>query len=270
MEIQELDILNLNGNEISIFSDILGRKKIGYIIRNFFNQNDVYQVKKSFLDYPKASFKPFESYTALPRPFDQIAKNDKGDYDKEVSYLSAHPALIDIQKTFTDNLKKIAGSIELILSTSEQTFTHSKAWASIRELAVNKGEFELHCGNLFINWNEGFFEQQAKYFKIDTHLAFFIMIQKPDTETDIIIYDAHWDEVKDKIDPNTLKNIHGELLPIDKIPSFEVNLQPGDLIIFDESNYWHMVPPFGGTQPRMTFGGFISKFVHENKLMFWA
>lgn len=270
MDIQELDISTLNGKKISVFSAILERRKIGYVIRNFFNQDDVNQIKKSFLEYPKTSFKPFESYTALPRPFDQIAQNGKSDYDEEISYLSTYPALTDIRKTFTDNLKKIAGNIELILSSSEQSLTHSKAWASIRALAVNKGSFELHCGNLFINWNERFFEQQAKHFKIDTHLAFFIMIQKPDTETDIIIYDAHWDEVKEKVDPNTLKNIHNETLPIDKIPSFRVNLQPGDLIIFDESNYWHMVPPFGGTQPRITFGGFISKFVNENKLMFWA
>lgn len=271
MKIPEIELNEFNRNEYSVFDEIFKGNKIGFIIRDFFSETHIESIKDCFYSYSQPKFEPADHYRALPRPFAGILGQEQltNGYKEEVEYLNQNSAIQKLSDLFRKNFEQL-GNTQIEFSRTDQNYSLSKNWFSIRELSVNGGTFEIHCGNFFINWNKDFFRHHKMQGLSDNHLSFLGMIQKPESVIDIKIYDAHWDNIKERIDLKTLKDKQSRNLNIDELESYDISLNAGDLLLFDESNYWHMVPEFSGSTTRLTFGGFISKFKNADKVLFWA
>lgn len=268
MKLPEFDYKDSTSKNTSIFKEIFENEKKGFVIRNFIEPNHLITLEKFKDKFENIFYIPFEGYKALPRPFDEIEKNKTEGYLEEINILNSE-YLSEFTAIFLKRLQTINTYYSINTANSNAATSKSKAWASLRVLHPKKGQFELHCGNLFLNWNKLFFQKQKENYDVSKHLAFLLMVQKPECECDIKIYDAHWDNYKEKIDSNNLMNINNEIINLKEIEVDNVNLNPGDLLIFDESNFWHNVLPFAEKE-RITFGGFVSKKHNKNEVLLWA
>ncbi|MEC7987018.1 MAG: 2OG-Fe(II) oxygenase [Myxococcota bacterium] len=51
---------------------------------------------------------------------------------------------------------------------------------------------------------------------------------------------------------------------------YTIELQIGDFVLFDASNYQHQITTVHGTQPRITFGGFAALDTKHKELLYWG
>jgi hypothetical protein len=264
----EVDFEEAAQKNLSVLSDVFMDRAIGIVLRKFLPADQVATVKSLIDGYPHGLFEPFTGYSALPRPFDQIGQHSVEDYRSEVGYLNSGD-FTGLRETFLSQFGRVAGKTQFKTALPGQVHSLSEAWASARILQPGVGSFELHCGNLFPEWNQEFFAKQGVAFDIRQHLAFLMMVQRPAAQYDIEIYRAHWDTFRQKASSDALIDAHGHEVGLDRIVCHRILLNPGDLLIFDESNYWHRVTGFYGPE-RITFGGFISRFKEQDSVLLWA
>ena len=269
MEIQNFDNDYTYKEGDSLFEKIFSRKEIGFVVKNFLNKEELQLIRDSLEEFPKPRFEVFKGHNALPRPFDNTVFTDKEAYDFELSYFETNPKLLEVKEAFKHKLAELSAHSPLLFSSRANELSCSKAWSSFRELHPGLGTFELHCGNVFRIWNAEFFDHQYKTMDT-THLSCVVMVNKPAAEFDIEIYKPHFDEFPEKMDRESLKRKDGELVKMKDIPSYDIHLDEGDLLLFDESNYWHVVSAFPGPVSRLTFGGFVSKYKDKAEYMIWA
>lgn len=269
MKIENFD-LNYTAQEgVSLYDEIFEKRQIGFVLRNFLNEEEIALVKQGLEEYGDDVFEIFPGYKALPRPFDYTITSEQAKYYEEAKYLETNPTMRKIQAMWKEKLAKISNGADLIFAGEQNDYSYSKGWSSYRELEPNQGLFELHCGNVFRLWNKKFFDHQYENLS-QVHLSCVVMINKPETDEDIVIYKPHFDEYPEKISDNQLLSKNNEKVYLDDLEDYTLKLNAGDLLLFDESNYWHVVPKFGGTEKRLTFGGFLSKFLGQDKYMLWA
>lgn len=272
MLIKEIDFQNKEEiKRISVFQDISQGVCGGYVVRNFFDMDSLAMLKEIFENYPHDYFRPYDGFESLPRPFNFIFRTEKTDWNRECDYMYKSLAQRGIFEKFKSQMRDLVGDTHLIFSSPEQTQSFSNSWSSLRRLAPNKGMFEIHCGRLFQNDNTTFYNYFRNIADVNMQMVFLMIVDKPQVvESDIDIYEAHWEEYGVKIDENTLARNDGTRHVLEDIPVHRVQLRPGDILFFDEGNYWHAVPEFSGDKGRISFGGFATKYKHENTVQFWV
>lgn len=270
MLIQEIDFNQLPEITKPLFDKIYQREVSGYVIHHFFSGQQVQQAKEIFTQATVAVNQPFEGYYALPRPFNFLELENPAAYHAECNDFQRITEQTGLFSSFQQRLQKLAPETTIHYATPGQNISLSKAWASIRELQVDKGKFELHCGRLFRQFNSEFYDHFAGRAEVERQLSFFVLIQKPLTDCDIEIYDVHWDEFEQRVGEHEVKSHAGEVVDVRTRPSYKVNMGEGDMLLFDGAHYWHQVPGFSGEKSRFTFGGFITKFKDGRQVMVWA
>lgn len=271
MNIIDVDFNQINKGDYSVFSDIAERKVSGYIIRNFFQQEQLDILKGIFVNFPSPHFKPYDGFLSLPRPFNFIFKTSKQEHQVECDYMFDALKKSGIQQAFHQNISKFSDDTKIIYSESGQENSFSKCWGAVRKLEPEYGMFEIHCGRLFQGANPVFYNFFRQIANVDIQMTFLLMVQKPEiVDSDINIYEAHWEDIGHKINEETLRYNNGNDVLLKDLPYKKVLLNAGDILIFDEGNYWHAVPEFQGKIPRISFGGFITKYKHEDAIQIWV
>ncbi len=239
------------------------------ILRNFLNDHEI-QHLLSVYKPAETWYEVYDGYNAFPRPFDHIPRHPQIDYETECKNYASAINTNNIGSEFQRKLQSISTDYTLKFNDQKQEINDSQTWSSLRRLALGKGYFEIHCGRLFQDWNKNYFERFAKKADIDTQFAFLIVLQRPETDCDIDIFDLTWDEASVKIDSEYLQKKNGEKVHVNQIRSEKVQLFEGDVLIFDEGNYWHLVPPFKGDMERISFGGFMTKLLDNKHFLVWS
>ncbi len=258
-------------HQVSVLDDIRTRKYGGYVVRNFLDKETLKVLKNIFENYPNEYFEPYDGFESLPRPFNFIFKTNQEDWKRECDYMYRSLKDKGVLDLFSENIRQITGKTRLVYSSPSQTHSFSKSWSSIRRLAPNKGMFGIHCGRLFQEANTTFYNYFRNVADVDMQMVFLIIVDKPDSvESDIDIYDAHWEDYGKKIDEYTLASKDGTQFLLKDIACHRVKLNPGDVLFFDEGNYWHAVPEFSGDRGRISFGGFMTQYKHENTVQIWV
>ena len=272
MRIEEFDFKASKQDIAPLISALFKGDTAAFVIRNFLPKEQLNLIRDKNLNYTGQKFEPSLGYTALPRPFGGILGPDRftSGYEEEIKYFKE-----DLEfKVLEDSLKASIGvgtnNQAIEFAQESDHISYSNSWFSLRELQPEQGRFDVHCGNFFVDWNERYFQKNNKQLEAYSHKAFLVMIQKPTAAEDLIIYSAHWDKFKTRKDLDTLIDLDNREHSLKHIPCSRITLNEGDVIFFDESNYWHQVPIVNGEISRITFGGFISKFKNQNKYYFWA
>lgn len=271
MKILEVDFNEIENGELSVFSEISQRNVAGYVIRNFFQQEQLDILKEIFEKYPHRYFQPYDGFLSLPRPFNFLFRTSREEHQTECNYVFNELREKGIQQVFNDNISRLSGNTEIIYSETGQQNSFSKCWGALRKLEAEYGMFEIHCGRLFQEANPVFYNFFRQIADVDIQMTFLLMVQKPEVvHSDIDIYEAHWEEIGFKVNEHTLRYNNGRNVLLKDLPCKKVLLNAGDILIFDEGNYWHAVPEFQGKIPRISFGGFITKYRHQDTVQVWV
>lgn len=250
-----LDSLFLKQAEVIVLKDFYDKETIEYFL----------EINRAY----KEKYKPSEGYTSLPRPFGgYLGEKFIEGYVDEINFLYANDKRIIIEQLKNKFLSYF--NKELIFSDLSNNYSHSKSFFAIRELESGKGTFDIHCGNYFNDWNKSFFDFQNQFLKPRNHLSFLSVFQQNYSEPSIIIYDANWHTHSGRSDINHLLTSDNKNVNIKTLHKTEIKLEIGDLLIFNESHFWHQVPKFLGNVNRITLGGFVSEFKDDNSLLLWS
>ena len=269
MKIKEYSSNSISPDSLNVLSELESNEVDVVILRNFLTTTEIQDLISVYKTI-KNWYVFYDGYKACPRPFDHISRNSIDDYKIEcINFIEAF-GINETSKKFQNKLRSISTDYVLEFNDESNDVNYSHIWSSIKELTSGKGYFEIHCGRLFKDWNKDFFEHFAKKADIDTQFAFLTILQRPENSCDIEIFDLRWDQVSTKIDKYNLQEKNGDVLPIDKIKSEKVQLNVGDVLIFDEGNFWHLVPPFKGDLDRISFGGFITKLLDKKSYLVWS
>ncbi len=270
MMIEEFDFETSRQAITPLISALFKGDAAPFVIRNFLTKEQLNLIRDKNSNYRGQKFEPSPGYTALPRPFGGVLGPDRfiNGYEKEVNFFKEDQDFRSFERSFKESIDVDNQAIEFAKESDHVSYSNS--WFSIRELQPEQGRFDVHCGNFFIDWNHGYFQKNNKQLEAYSHKAFLAMVQKPTNQVDLIIYSAQWNKFKRRKDLHTLVDIAGNEYKLDEIPCSRITLNEGDVIFFDESNYWHQVPIVNGEISRITFGGFISKYKNEHKYYFWA
>jgi hypothetical protein len=268
-EIHNCSSISLKENRIDILEELTNNTTDIFVCRRFFSSKEI----SKLLDLSQKTenyYTVYDGFKAFPRPFDHIPKSSDLTYELECEEFEQNFQTSDVINTIKQKLQLLSFNYNLVFNDAKNETNFSKTWSSFRRLDIGKGYFEVHCGRLFQEWNDTFFAHFKKTADINTQFAFLVLLHRPETSCDIEIFDAHWKDFNQKEESKILKHKNGELVHLKDLSSEKIQLFEGDILIFDEGNYWHLVPPFYGSQNRISFGGFITKMLHTNEFLIWS
>ena len=269
MKLKEYIFNTESPTALNVLKELESKQTDVVILRNFLSATEIQELLSVYK--PNSNwYTVYDGYDAFPRPFDHIPRNPLEDYKNECANYIESINENQIASRFQEKLRTISTEYSLDFNDAAHNINDSQTWSSLRQLALGKGYFEIHCGRLFQDWNKNYFDKFARKADIDTQFAFLIVLQRPETNCDIEIFDLTWDEASIKIDTNHLQKKNDEIVHIDQLRSEKVQLWEGDVLIFDEGNYWHLVPPFTGDQVRISFGGFMTKLLDNKNYLVWS
>lgn len=263
-KIVELTVEDIIGNELE---NILKSKISGVIIKKFFDPEVKLEI--DFSQFSKRET-PFGFTTGLSI-FN--SKSDLSDYFEENK---------EYNLKLEESLKEIKyrERLELVFSkiyknnTAEVYNNHSENKYKISTLRViesNKEGIQQHIGNEFM-----FSFAQTLPIRRDTvnrtQFSFFLLLQKPEIEGELILFDKLWKNTPNNIiESGSLIYKKEErsnfLINSNSIP---INLEKGDLLIFDGGRIWHEVRAVKGNKDRVTVGGFLAISINKDKVYYWS
>lgn len=253
-----------------LINSILEYKSPGYILKKFLKENEITHIHSFLNDFEKHSFQPYEGYKSMPRAFNYINDENFSIYDDECNRIQKTNLDSILFKNYMKLFQKFANGIEFQFASDKSPFSRSKTAMSFRFLDPEKGNFLLHCGMFFDEFNKDFYNPIRHKIDLNIQLSFFVMIQKPKTNCDIKVYNASWRDYKNIKNHEYFVDSKGNLNPLSDFGAQEIDMEEGDLLLFDGGNFWHSVPSFTGDVKRITMGGFITKFIGQNLVKIWA
>jgi hypothetical protein len=97
------------------------------------------------------------------------------------------------------------------------------------------------------------------------------MLLKPESGGEMTIFDVTRTEAVKKIDDLQLESRQGEILDIEKnVDHIKLQIDEGDLLIFDGGTIWHRVEMVRGNKHRITLGGFIGFTADRKEIYYWS
>lgn len=280
----QFDFITLTVDEFlsrkNILEEIKHRQPAGVIVKNFLSVDECSLMKENF--YHKIVNKsqlPLNQGCTYPTVFNHQHRETGGDTQKMADYFKACSNYLS---TFKDEFGVDAparfqqmfesgsgGGFAAVMPGTEMKDVYPAF--SFRDLNTGTGEMTLHCGLFFYGFNPPVYEHILKVVEPGDQLSFFTVIQKPESGGALTIFDVIWEDVETRINDQELEAKDGTRLHIGKdVDSFPVDIDTGDLLIFNGGKIWHRVEMVHGQLNRITLGGFIG-FAPEHKgVYYWT
>lgn len=157
--------------------------------------------------------------------------------------------------------------------------------ASFKVLHPGKGGFSSHTDNEY-------FEVTPDYDKLKPNLdlpsvlSYFVVINKAEQGGELVLHHLLQEETPSELYEKPYVNSIPEdtskelaRIPylsvlrdayLERFPQECVQAEIGDMVIFNSSKIWHSVSNIQGQKSRITFGGFLAKSKHENKVFYFG
>jgi len=252
----------------------------GVIVKNFFSTEDAAEILKNYLaDKTVKVEMPLKQGVTYPTVFAHVAQetgsNEEGIrayYDKCSNFRT------DFGKNFgVDAAEKIQTAFETISGGRPVkvppgvTGTGQYPFVTFRDLNPDTGEMTLHCGLYFYELFPDFYKHLHTIVADDNQLSFFTMLQKPEAGGELTIFDVTRTKAVKKLNDLQLESKSGELLDIENnVDNMPLQIDNGDLLIFDGGTIWHRVELVKGNKHRITLGGFIGFTKDGNEIYYWS
>jgi hypothetical protein len=252
----------------------------GVIVKNFFNREQVDAILENYLLDKKAKTEmPLNQGVTYPTVFAHV-KNETGDDEQAITnYFNR------CEEFRSEFLKNFGADAAQML---HQAFTATSGgrpvkvptgvngtglypFATFRDLNPDTGEMTLHCGLYFYEFFPDVYKHLHTIVGTNNQLSYFTMLQKPEAGGELTIFDVTRTEATQKIDDLQLESKQGEILNIEKnVANMPLQIEEGDLLIFDGGTIWHRVEIVRGKKHRITLGGFIGFTNNESEIYYWS
>lgn len=150
------------------------------------------------------------------------------------------------------------------------------AYFGVRNLLAQKNGIDIHCENAFLYQLEPTFRSWLQEnVDIENSISLFVVLQKPESGGDLILFDECWDNFQMKLGETTYAerhDINGSLFTNRQKPRPErmnISFQLGEGVVFRAAQIWHAIDKIEGNSNRITIGCFIAKG-NDGKYYFWA
>ncbi|MEY4286238.1 MAG: hypothetical protein RL511_311 [Bacteroidota bacterium] len=261
---------------------LLNEALTGLIIEDFFSveecQNFV-EVWKQISDNEKTTVN--EGFLTLPLSFAQFTQLKDANQMSTEAYLDIASNFrqrivplfgIDVEQRLKDCFSKLFPNHTFQLLWNQE-FEKNLVPFNIRELKPGNGELIAHCENLFFKEFPSFFEWLQQHGVRNNQFSFFLTLQNTEKGGELNCFDFLWDDVKERVEYELLKDESGNLIHINGSHVYSSLIKPkvGSLLLFNGGNIWHRVEKVMGQNSRMTLGGFVSSSKHNPADMYiWA
>ena len=252
----------------------------GVIVRDFFTPIQVATILKNYKTAPLDIMQlPLNRGATYPAVFAHV-KEKTGNTEEGITnyFLDCEKYRNNFEKTFGVNVP------EMIQKAFEATAGGKKVnipvgvtgkglypFCTFRDLNPNSGEMTLHCGLYFYEIFSEFYKHLHTLVGNDNQLSFFSLLQKPEAGGELTIFDVTRTDAVKLIDDLQLESRQGEILHIEKnVDSLPIQINEGDLMLFDGGTIWHRVEVVRGNKNRITFGGFIGYTSDMNEIYYWS
>lgn len=252
----------------------------GVIVKDFFSPDQVKTIVENYqLDKTVKVEMPLNQGVTYPTVFAHVRKETGDDEQAITNYFAKCKEFrSDFQKNFgVDAAQMIHQAFE---ATSGGRPVHVPVgvtgsglypFATFRDLNPDTGEMTLHCGLYFYELFPEFYKHLHTIVSTTNQLSYFALLQKPEAGGELTIFDVTRTEATKKIDDLQLESKKGEILHIEKnVANMPLQIEPGDLLIFDGGTIWHRVEIVKGKKHRITLGGFMGFTDNGNEIYYWS
>ncbi|MFN8321308.1 MAG: hypothetical protein U0T74_01500 [Chitinophagales bacterium] len=264
----------------NLLKEIKDGKISGVVVKEFFTVPQANTMVKNFKDERFEKFQlPFNQGATYPTVFGHVYKQAQHRPDAIAAYYeNSHQFYLDFEKNFgvdassmlQQAFEAIAGGRPVKIPTGA-TGSGLYAFSTFRDLNTENGEMPLHHDLNYADFSPATYHHLHNIVGISNRFAFFAMLQKPEAGGELTIFDITRTETKNQIDDLQLESITGKILHIEKdIAHTSLNMETGDLLLFDAGNIWHRVEKVRGNIHRITFGGFICFTDNEDEIYYWS
>lgn len=111
------------------------------------------------------------------------------------------------------------------------------------------------------------YDRLAQGYRKDLLLSWFVTAQSPQSGGELIIYGLRSDDPLPPMLPTRFMDTEALERDYHKL---KINLQAGDLVLFNSGLYVHRVSPVQGEKARITFGGFATLAQDDSHLIYWS
>ena len=247
-------------------SEIYTGEMAGIIVEKIFTDTELTNIKKKISQYEHLGFN-ITWGSILGYPLNKATKHRNKYFEEvqnnEVTYSKIFN--LNISDKLTNIFKTISGGRTVGVPIENQQNYNS---GTFRLMEVNHGALKAHTGNEFIDLQkERGMSYLTKIANMYDSMSYFVLIQKPE-KGELILYDLLYE--------NTLKEVFGFKQNtrnddyFNTIDSQKLNLQEGDLLVFNGGRIWHKVTDIQGKQRRITFGGFMAISKDDKNIYFWG
>lgn len=279
--IHELQLGELNPMSFTV-DDMLEVREGGFIVRNFLSSEEARQITRKFQDLPSGMVaEVYEGFKTYPKSFSQ---SEEAVLSGKVSPENYHAGAMEFRNGFASNFGlDVEGRIRSVFASlwpkmSLEVARDRDAFGSFmpftfREMRPGPGFLISHCGKLFSRGHQGFYDRLSHFTENDHQISFFMVLQSAEAGGELTLYDLLWKDVQNRPVPGTVVTLEGKELNLEdpvEVPQEKLNLQVGDLLVFNGGDIWHRVEYVKGSRSRITLGGFLSLSPDHQEIFMWA
>lgn len=264
----------------NLLHDIKEGKLSGVIIKKFFNAEEVNTILKNYQEDTTTKAKmPNNQGVTYPTVFAHVRNETGGDEKAIAQYFTDCE---NFKNTFEDKFgingaQRIHDAFQATAGGRPVKIPHGVnniglyPFATFRDLNPNTGEMTLHCGLYFYEMFAEFYKHLHTIVGKNNQLSYFALLQKPEAGGEMTIFDVTRTEATQKIDDWQLESKQGDILHIEKnVDHIHLNIDAGDLLVFDGGTIWHRVELVKGGKHRITLGGFIGFTDNDKEIFYWS
>lgn len=268
--------LDLEKTNIDFFKSIYNNELDCLIINNFVSDEEIsifnnefenYKKKYPFLINNKKIYNDEVGFTFGETIIDNSDiisyKKNASIYNQNIFNLTNLP----LTNRFIDFFYKISNQVSSGIAQFEDGVKYYGH--SIRNFNSN-GKGIFNHADLITHQKKKHIKPLLEKLDTETILSFFVLINKPQKGGELKIYDDYYFNLPLELKTIFDKNYKKIDKYIDKLPSYNVQLNEGDLILFNAGQQWHKVEPIGGKRNRVTIGGFVGYNKKKTEIIFWS
>lgn len=276
------DFQNLDYIPKDAYDQFYKRTLHGIILKNVVSQEEIKLLLEKLKEIPAEKKVYNDKNNLYPRGFASYMEKATGNESQDFGsyFMEAQDYIdnfekymgIDIPSRIIQIFKHIGNNRTFKYLEGEEAngvFPHSQ----FRSLYPNKGLFPVHCGNAFHHEYEKFYERLSSKAIIKDQMSFFVLLQKAEKGGKMILFDILWDDRQKMVPVDGIQLANGKVVdPIkDKsVKKMDLDLNPGDMLLFLGGPIWHKVTKVEGNKDRITLGGFFSVSADNNSIVCWA
>lgn len=265
-------------------TDLYDNKTNGYLIKGFMSHEEV-EYALSNLNKLNATANgdfPRGAGYSNPKTFSMLADEKNGIneelLDQYFAEIEQHRLTLNsiLPFGYEERLLKFFSSIESNIDVKVPVIKRGQelkqlTTSTFRFCYPGGGGMITHVGNMFPTIYPLFYSFLNKLMNVERQISYFVMLSKPETGGDLVLFDALWGEfVEYDTTTKSIVRTNKEKVLLTDLDYQLISPEPGDMILFNGGDIWHKVDNPLGAKSRITIGGFLAKTRDNSKVYVWS